>query len=318
MEDANGVKAGSSSGSSTNSGPPPIIPECDRINLNALPYPLGVDSAVLIPPARTGYGKANVDEIEVRQHEEDIKAYQYDLNWLRAKLDRDDLTPQETRTYQLRILDVSHQIRHCQHRIETLQATMRGKPLRGAHGAISSSNANPISSSKRPLGLDAANDVEEVQTNGTASVKRPKIQLDQSSDHDHDTSVMPEGEGDSGRILQRLGEWTCTLCLSAKYLTAPPPRTPSMPCKWKLKDISKMINHFTEMHVEHSVEERCKELGQALSQNRGPFEYWLRKTKSQNVGDGSIMDDVVEELMEGSMPAFLRRLSRAAARMPSE
>ncbi|KAK0611459.1 hypothetical protein B0T14DRAFT_540554 [Immersiella caudata] len=326
LGDVNGVAPDTSSG-------PLVI-------LESLPV---APSSVLLPPARTGYEKANLDEITARQLNEDTKAYHFDLNFCRAQLDQDDLTPQESRTFQLRILDLTHQIRHCQHRIESLRVTMRGKPLRGAYGVTTSSAANPLASTSHAIGKPASkrtntgistpggptnnkrpfepdtNDTEEPKTNGATPIitKRPKIQLAVSpADHDHDTSVVPEGEGDN-TTLQRLGYWRCRLCEAPKYLLAPAGRSPAMPCKWPLKDISKMITHFTEMHAEHSPTERCKELSQALAKNRGPFEYWLRRTRAQNVGDGSVMDEVIHTLDDGKMPTLLRKLSRAAAGMPS-
>ncbi|KAH6615550.1 hypothetical protein B0J18DRAFT_282982 [Chaetomium sp. MPI-SDFR-AT-0129] len=126
----------------------------------------------------------------------------------------------------------------------------------------------------------------------------------------------PVGEEGVNTALQRLGFWKCRLCSAPKYLLAGAGRTPAAPCKWPLKDISKMITHFTEMHGEHTPAERCAELGAALAQNRGPFEYWLRRTRAQNISDGGIIDDCFDTLFNGEMPELLRRHSRAAAGMP--
>lgn len=50
----------------------------------------------------------------------------------------------------------------------------------------------------------------------------------------------------------------------------------------------------------------------------GPFEYWLRRSHSQNVGDGSVIDQCVQGLRAGQMPPVLRELSRAASRFPED
>jgi hypothetical protein len=49
----------------------------------------------------------------------------------------------------------------------------------------------------------------------------------------------------------------------------------------------------------------------------GPFEYWLRRTRAQNISDDSVIDDCIASLINGHMPTLLRRHSRAAAGMPS-
>lgn len=67
--------------------------------------------------------------------------------------------------------------------------------------------------------------------------------------------------------LERKGFWQCRLCTTSKYLLAGVGRIPAQPCKWPLRDTSKMIGHFTEMHLEHTIPERCKELGDALEAN---------------------------------------------------
>ncbi|KAK1753030.1 hypothetical protein QBC47DRAFT_387577 [Echria macrotheca] len=183
-----------------------------------------------------------------------------------------------------------------------------------------SGSAGPIpSTSKRPSSPE--------QDTTTPLAKRQKQQGSPASENSPDeTSHLSlqgggagggwqEGESDNVTALQRLGFWQCRLCETRKYLEAGAGRTPAAPCKWPLKDVSKMITHFTDMHLEHSAAERCVELGTALNRNRGPFEYWLRRTRQQNIGDGSCMDEAIGMLVEGQMPPLLRKLSRAAARM---
>ncbi|KAL1847523.1 hypothetical protein VTK73DRAFT_10337 [Phialemonium thermophilum] len=144
---------------------------------------------------------------------------------------------------------------------------------------------------------------------------------DQETD-ENDDLLTPDSDDDNSNEpitnLQRLGYWKCRLCRTPKYLQAGSGRAPAAPCKWPLKDVAKMIAHFTEMHPEHRPDERCAELGAALRRNRGPFEYWLRCSRSQNLGeDGAVVDRCVSELLAGRLPDLLRRLSRAAANFPA-
>ncbi|EFX05563.1 hypothetical protein CMQ_3632 [Grosmannia clavigera kw1407] len=123
-------------------------------------------------------------------------------------------------------------------------------------------------------------------------------------------------ERDATYSLQRLGFWKCRLCTSEKYLMAGAGRQPSAPSKWPLKDMGKLMSHYFDMHTEHEPDERCAELGDALDRNRGPFEYWLRKSRAQRIPDRSIIDQVVQELQDGRVPKTLRDLCRAAAAFP--
>ncbi|CCC14956.1 hypothetical protein SMACR_09167 [Sordaria macrospora] len=338
----------------------------------------------------TGYENINnLEEIQLRQFQEDIDAYQHDLAYCTATLDLPDLTPQETRTFQLRQLDLGHQIRHCQHRIENLQVQLRrqGIPFTnyGASSGGRAYTASLLAGSGQVAGMKRVrgpSDDDEDDNGGKTtggSAKKAKLTPDEPQLLDADGDEMmatgsreadgggsPNGNNSSGNsphrlpygtpgtwefnipvhpsyphqhhqngnaanspqpyvdeenqqntALQRLGYWKCRLCSAPKYLLAGTGRSPAAPCKWPLKDISKMITHFTEMHTEHSPAERCSELGYALAKNRGPFEYWLRRTRAQNVGDGEIIDEVIETLINGVMPLTLRRLSRAAAGMPA-
>ena len=233
------------------------------------------------PPARDHYHEyefSDLDEITVRQLNEDILAYRYDLDYCKAQLEEVELTPQETRTLQLRTLDLGHQIRHCTHRIETIKAQTRKHAFRPQHYSTMASNANqtskPNGSGRRNHGIDvlAVGHTHATQTPGAdkrpapddgghGSAKRPKLA---SPDFDG----LAGGSEDGVTTLQRLGFWKCRLCSAPKYLLAGAGRSPAAPCKWPLKDISKMITHFTEMHSEHTANERCVELGAALTQNR--------------------------------------------------
>ncbi|TPX14739.1 uncharacterized protein E0L32_005134 [Thyridium curvatum] len=292
---------------------------------------------------------ADLNAITMRQLNEDVTAYKYDLEFCNEQLTNPhiSLTPQESRTLQLRRLDMGHNIRHCNHRMEMIRLTAAsaggGRPVlisdAAAAAAASARNVSsltpaaarqqriaaikrsssealdksalvtPTKPSKKARGSSSA---VTVSAAGTASAvlvaAAPKAEEDEEGDGEHPQQLE----------LKRLGYWRCRLCVSTKYLLAGAGRQPSAPCKWPLKDIAKMITHYMDMHTEHEPAERCKELGDALDTNRGPFEYWLRRSRSQNLEDNSIIDECIEELQTGQLPDVLRRLSRAAASFPQE
>lgn len=49
----------------------------------------------------------------------------------------------------------------------------------------------------------------------------------------------------------------------------------------------------------------------------GPFEYWLVRTRAQDLEDHSVIDEFINTLQSGSMPDALRGLSRAASAFPN-
>lgn len=49
----------------------------------------------------------------------------------------------------------------------------------------------------------------------------------------------------------------------------------------------------------------------------GPFEYWLTRTKAQEIENNEIIDDYVSTLQEGSLPDAMRGLLRAATMFPN-
>lgn len=341
-----------------------------------------------------GYTAANVDleVITYRQLSEDVDAYTVDLDFCTSQLAQDDLTPQEFRTLQLRVLDLSHQIRHCQHRKEGLEAQRAlkgGRPLTrpvpnaprvstagnllAAASATPNVNANAIANGRRPVpnkrplsatGFEnngavsggpvkrarAASEVSLQDTismhsvgspaaNGIGAVTNGHNDVGNHSDiemvhytgglhnHNHNHSNGANGIGndsylgktedeDTSMTVQRLGFWKCRLCVSEKYLYAGPDRLPANPSKWPLKDMGKLMSHYFDLHTEHEPEERCVELGDALDDNRGPFEHWLRKSRAQKIPDRSIIDETISELQAGRVPKLLRDLCRAAAAFP--
>ncbi|KAI5859790.1 hypothetical protein GGS23DRAFT_261531 [Durotheca rogersii] len=261
-----------------------------------------------LDPRSLNYESSDLNEITRRQMNEDISAYRYDLDFCRNQLAAPDLTAQETRTLQIRILDCGHNIRHCQHRIQQLDVQARSAALVPAGGYRSQQNYRAAGSAPRAGGA-----------------KRPRISKIEGEEDENGRVGGGNGEADmvidmngaSTVSIQRLGFWKCRLCTSQKYLDSGSNRVPSAPCKWPLKDVSKMLNHFLDMHTEHAPNERCEELGAALAHNRGPFEYWLTRTRSQELDDMSVIDDLIHTLQSGTLPEALRGLNRAANAFPN-
>ncbi|KAI0402311.1 hypothetical protein F4802DRAFT_377051 [Xylaria palmicola] len=275
--------------------------------------------------AALNYEDSDLNAITRSQMKQDLIAYRYDLEFCQTQLTtQPNLSPQEIRKIQIRILDCGHSIRHCKHRIQTLEAQARlgiapygSTPLAvsGAGAGIyrAGGTATPVNKHKRQR-------VRKSEGDGLAG------EADAAADVDGaDNSIAAVGgvidttssPGAPTHSLQRLGYWDCRLCRSRKYLEAGSNRVPSAPCKWPLKDISKMINHFLDLHTEHTPKERCGELGDALARNRGPFEYWLTRTKSQEIEDLNTIDDYIRSLQEGSLPDAMRGLLRAATVFPN-
>ncbi|KAI1099068.1 hypothetical protein F4804DRAFT_323036 [Jackrogersella minutella] len=244
------------------------------------------------------YESTNLNDITRRHMSEDIRAYTQDKNYCQEQLNTADLTPQEMRTLQIRILDCGHNIRHCQHRLQLLDAQAR----RGAAASSSVKGYNKNFQHRASPGTPGLNII----------AKRKHLAVD--SDEDDDVKPVPQGQGTSN--VQRLGFWKCRLCTSKTFLDAGQNRVPSAPCKWPLKDVSKILNHFLSMHTEHSPEERCQELGDAFEHNRGPFEYWLTRSKGLDLEDSAI-DYYIATLQSGELPEQLRGLSPAANEFPN-
>ena len=108
--------------------------------------------------------------------------------------------------------------------------------------------------------------------------------------------------GPGSSAYQRLGHWMCTLCTSQKYLQAPPPKQPSEPSTWPLRDVSKIITHYMRMHGKHNRMERCIELGTALQANIGPFRYWVHETKNKKISLEEVRK-TLDTLQRGEVPA---------------
>ncbi|CAI4214666.1 unnamed protein product [Parascedosporium putredinis] len=251
-------------------------------------------------------------ELLLRHMKDDLNAYNYDRDYCGQQLrDEGSLTAQEARTLRLRMLDLGHQIRLCQHKMEILSNLSKfEQPGPSAAMVINSLNAvtqpSPASSG-RILGVSNAEAPN-------LAMLHQAVELEAAAEAG--PGRAPDNEN-PGNTVQRLGYWKCRLCTSPKYHGAPPPRQPGAPCKWPLKDVSKMITHFTEMHPEHTPAERCSELEMpCVPIVGGPFEYWLNRSRSMDVGDGAIIDECISMLQGGRLPPLLRRLSRAAALFP--
>jgi len=84
---------------------------------------------------------------------------------------------------------------------------------------------------------------------------------------------------------------------------------------WPLRDVSKVITHYTCMHEEHNCMERCIELGTALQANLGPFRYWIQETKREKIPLEEVRETLAT-LHRGEIPDLLRRHSAAARAFP--
>lgn len=270
----------------------------------------------------------NLEDLKHQHLSENIIAYQQDLRYCIEQLDDPDLTPQETRTIQVRKFDLAHQIRHCAHQIQVIlfqppnitPSVIPSSNKRKAAKQATPAEAKSVPSAKRikitvapSPSKGAFNTPGPSKANGTSAIALGSPQPDEDATPESDTEVEAQVSNTS---LQRLGYWNCRLCTSEKFFNAGKGRKPSEPCKWPLKDISKMINHFLATHGEHDPHERCAELGDALEQNMGPFEYWLSHTKHLNIGDGSVVVRCVNTLKKGQLPDTLKELHNAAASFP--
>ncbi|KAK7745716.1 hypothetical protein SLS62_009682 [Diatrype stigma] len=289
---------------------------------------------------------ADLNGITRRQMQEDISAYRYDIDYCRAMLAVPGITTQEIRSLHVRLLDCSHHVRHCQHRIELIDTQMRlGLGLHNGGGGLRGSGSGGPSQHYQQL-LHGQQQQRSYGTPAPSALKRKRQRLAETpvpgagpgADEEEggapttaaatpnataaegdsiDVATTNGGGGGGSTSVQRLGFWKCRLCTAQKYLNAGPNRVPSEPGKWPLKDISKMLNHYLDMHTEHAPDERCRELGDALAQNLGPFEYWLTRTRLQEIKDVAVIDDYIETLQAGRLPEALRNLNRAAAAFPN-
>lgn len=310
----------------------------------------------------------SIEEITLRQLQEDMEAYEKDQNFCAALLDEETLTPQETRTIKIRQFDLMHQARATRHRIELLTIKTgpgRGRPAKitaatsslaaSASAYRATANIGPSSAAATTNGYHTTT-AQNTNTPAPGSPSKPKtagtkraslhhIDGDDASPSDGDASAIKDDSDDHTdkrpriaprmaltaapadsapsefrryEVVTRLGYWMCRLCLSPKFMSAGAGRHPAMPCKWALRDTSKLVGHHVNLHHEHTRAERCAELAVALDHNRGPLEYWLTTTKSFDIGDGTVINEIIDELKAARIHPVLRQLNRAAREMEEE
>ncbi len=173
--------------------------------------------------------------------QEDISAYRYDIDFCRAMLEEPDITPSEIRTLHVRLLDCSHHVRHCQNRIELIDAQTRmGLNVSGAlRGAPFYPNSKATSHHQQhPLQRSYSASTPGPGSGSAAKRKRPKM-ADSMVEEDEGAATATAAECDSIDVatgggnssttssVQRLGFWKCRLCTSQKYLSAGQNRVPS-------------------------------------------------------------------------------------------
>jgi hypothetical protein len=304
-----------------------LAPMAETEEVTKLAPALPPTSAPVVPTGSSiSYETApSMEALRLRQFQEDMEAYKIDLNFAQNVLTNPDLSPPEERTWQLRILDVSHRIRYCTHQVDIIRFEQRSRtavPTRHASSSGMQSKAKSVL--KRPAPADdkgedaAAKRVKLTAkpTTGTStSTPKPIPGSSKAPDGEELPGYSDTEDQPAGSRLQRLGFWECRLCKSTKYIAAKT-RDPAEPCKWPLKDMYKLIHHYLGKHTEHTPQERCRELGDALEKNLGPFEHWLATIKKQDVGDGQIVIEIMEKLKKGEVDDLLRKLHKTAGDFP--
>lgn len=88
----------------------------------------------------------NIDGLIIQQLLEDLEAYRYDYQFCRSQLENDNvhsISPAEQRTFQLRLLDLGHQMRMLNHRVQLMQASMTNqRHVAGLVGRAGATTAN--------------------------------------------------------------------------------------------------------------------------------------------------------------------------------
>lgn len=179
------------------------------------------------------YEDTDLNSITRSQMNEDLVAYRYDLEFCQTQLNaQPNLTPQEIRTLQIRILDCCHNIRHCKHRIQTLEAQAR---LGQTHYATGGGGKYQ---KKRRLEKSEGGEYDGFRNgHGGSPMTGFGGEVDLGADGIEDSSLMAgsaagvEVMASPGptSTLQRLGYWDCRLCRTQKYLNAGMNRVPSAP-----------------------------------------------------------------------------------------
>lgn len=199
---------------------------------------LGDGAAVL------NYEDCDLNSITRSQMIQDLIAYRYDLEFCQTQLmTQEDLSPQELRTLQIRILDCAHNIRHCKHRIQVLDAQARLGIAPYSTGTVGGSGSGAgtyrLKGKHKRQRVDKI-EGDEMDSTGVGSSYVKIAAAGGETDADADDSIVAAGidtsfttmgvsPGEATHTLQRLGYWDCRLCRSRKYLEAGSNRVPSAP-----------------------------------------------------------------------------------------
>lgn len=192
------------------------------------------------------YEDSDLNAITRSQMNEDLIAYRYDLEFCQTQLTtQPDLSPQEIRTLQIRILDCGHNIRHCKHRVQILDAQARlgfvpypGGAYGGSGQGVGSYRSGGTAAAASRYKRKRVKKSEGGEFDGTGNTNGDGIaggEADAFADADDsiaatipDLDVTPS-PGAPTHSIQRLGYWDCRLCRSRKYLEAGSNRVPSAP-----------------------------------------------------------------------------------------
>lgn len=196
---------------------------------------------------RVEYEGRDLNEIMRKHLVDNVTAWREQLEYWTTEMGAPDLTAEEMRTCTLRYFDATNNIRDCEQGIELLDH----KLARATQQQQQQAEQTRASAPSPPAVAETSR-----------RAKRPRLAESEEDSEDGSRGVVE---------VRRHGYWKCRLCTSQAYLEAGPGRVPTAPCKYPLKDMSKLFNHFLEMHLENSPEQRCKELGAALGQNREYF-----------------------------------------------
>ena len=146
----------------------------------------------------------DLDAISRRQLEEDVSAYRYDIDFTRAMLANPDITPSEIRSLHVRILDSSHHLRHCRHRLEVIEAQSRlgvnGVGRRAKAVTYRPQNLPPRTGSATPAPNGAGGKRKRAKTEG---------EEDETTTHEIRSKVykmVKDDEGQSRWAEQGVGE----------------------------------------------------------------------------------------------------------------
>lgn len=126
---------------------PGEVPEPEEHGGMMTSHDIGSYPAGLATSPVGGFHDMSIDDLVVRQLQEDLKAYRYDLEFARAQLHPNNctnITAAETRTFQLRMLDLGHQMRMINHRIQMMHIARFPHGRQGAPPGSGAHLANTV------------------------------------------------------------------------------------------------------------------------------------------------------------------------------